>query len=495
MGRTFAALTAAILACLIWTAAASAQAPAAADFQKVTLDDNTQNPMELDVAKDGRVFYIERDGRVQIWKPDTRDGRPPGTVPVTRSQENGLLGIALAPDFDDQQLGLPLLLAAAGQHAHAGHLALHGQRRHARPGLRAEDPHLPAPAHGVLPLVRLARTSARRQPLHLHGRQHQPVRLRRLQPDRRARRPRATGTPSARRPTRTTSAARSCASCRCETRPGRPASARRTRSRPATCSPSRGHDDKTLPEIFAMGFRNPFRLHGRPEDGLGADGRLRPGRRHDQPQPRPAGPRRVQRRHKAGQLRLAVLHPRQRRRTTTTTSRPTTSGAEVQLRRAGQQLAQQHRPDEPAAGQAGASAWMGYTETDPRFPDLGTGGAPTGGPRYHYDPNLDSDTQVPGLLRRQVVHRRVEQRLDQDRRPQRRRRRSRACRHCRASAPATSARWTWSSGPTARSTSSSGARASTATTPTRASTGSTTSRATRRPIAHAAAHADTGPRR
>ena len=28
---------------------------------------------------------------------------------------------------------------------------------------------------------------------------------------------------------------------------------------------------------------------------------------------------------------------------------------------------------------------MGYTETDPRNPGLGTGGAPTGGPRYKFD--------------------------------------------------------------------------------------------------------------
>src|ERR1700712_2885035 len=99
MGRTGAALAAAILACLIWTGVARAQAPVASDFQKVTLDDNTQNPMQLDVAPDGRVFYIERDGRVRIWKPDTRQTLTAGTVPVTLSQENGLLGIALAPDF------------------------------------------------------------------------------------------------------------------------------------------------------------------------------------------------------------------------------------------------------------------------------------------------------------------------------------------------------------------------------------------------------------
>src|SRR3954451_21192365 len=99
MGRTMAVLAAALFACLVWTGAAGAQAPTAADFQKVTLDDNTQNPMQLDVAPDGRVFYIERDGRVQIWKPDTRQTVTAGKIPVTLSQENGLLGIALAPDF------------------------------------------------------------------------------------------------------------------------------------------------------------------------------------------------------------------------------------------------------------------------------------------------------------------------------------------------------------------------------------------------------------
>ena len=44
----------------------------------------------------------------------------------------------------------------------------------------------------------------------------------------------------------------------------------------------------------------------------------------------------------------------------------------------------------------GASAWMGYGDQDPRFtPDLGTGGAPMGGPRYHFDPTLSSDRKFP----------------------------------------------------------------------------------------------------
>ena len=97
--RPIATAIAAIVLCLAWTSAAGAQQPAAGDFQKVTLDDNTSNPMELDIAPDGRVFYIERDGRLMIWQPSTRQTVTAGTVPVTNSQENGLLGLQLAPDF------------------------------------------------------------------------------------------------------------------------------------------------------------------------------------------------------------------------------------------------------------------------------------------------------------------------------------------------------------------------------------------------------------
>ena len=61
-----------------------------------------------------------------------------------------------------------------------------------------------------------------------------------------------------------------------------------------------------------------------------------------------------------------------------------------------------------------ATMWEAYTEADARFPGLGTGGAPTGGPRYYFDEANPSDTKFPRVLRRPVVHRRVEQRLDQD---------------------------------------------------------------------------------
>ena len=34
-----------------------------------------------------------------------------------------------------------------------------------------------------------------------------------------------------------------------------------------------------------------------------------------------------------------------------------------------------------------ATMWMGYSDTDARFPGLGTGGAPMAGPRYYFDPS------------------------------------------------------------------------------------------------------------
>jgi cytochrome c len=49
--RAVLAAFAALLACLIWSGSARAQDPVAGDFQKVTLDDNTQNPMELERSR------------------------------------------------------------------------------------------------------------------------------------------------------------------------------------------------------------------------------------------------------------------------------------------------------------------------------------------------------------------------------------------------------------------------------------------------------------
>ena len=68
-------------------------------YQKVILDDDTLNPMELDVAPDGRVFFVERGGAVKIYRPDSRRTVVAGQIAVATAFEDGLLGIALDPKF------------------------------------------------------------------------------------------------------------------------------------------------------------------------------------------------------------------------------------------------------------------------------------------------------------------------------------------------------------------------------------------------------------
>ena len=68
-------------------------------FEKVVLDSTTTDPIELDVAPDGRVFFIERRGVVKIWHPDTESTTLAGYLPVTIDEEDGLMGLALDPNF------------------------------------------------------------------------------------------------------------------------------------------------------------------------------------------------------------------------------------------------------------------------------------------------------------------------------------------------------------------------------------------------------------
>ena len=81
--------------------------PTEATLNKVTLDDETENPMELAVADDGRVFFIEIgagaldsfNSAVKMYDPATDQTYVVGEIPVHRRNENGLLGIALDPEF------------------------------------------------------------------------------------------------------------------------------------------------------------------------------------------------------------------------------------------------------------------------------------------------------------------------------------------------------------------------------------------------------------
>ena len=71
-----------------------------ANFEKVTLDDNTSAPFALDVAPDGRVFFTELvRGQIRVYDPENGSVKTALTLDVYSGGEDGLLGIAVDPDF------------------------------------------------------------------------------------------------------------------------------------------------------------------------------------------------------------------------------------------------------------------------------------------------------------------------------------------------------------------------------------------------------------
>ncbi|WP_328946300.1 ThuA domain-containing protein [Streptomyces sp. NBC_00250] len=70
-------------------------------FQKVTLDGAPDQPMELDVASDGKVFYISRSGSVHVIHEHEgeTETHTAGILDVYDGGEDGGIGLALDPNF------------------------------------------------------------------------------------------------------------------------------------------------------------------------------------------------------------------------------------------------------------------------------------------------------------------------------------------------------------------------------------------------------------
>ncbi len=68
-------------------------------FEKSTIASNLVQPMELDIAPDGRIFLIELAGVLKRIDPKSGDVDVVGKLEVTTAQENGLIGLALDPKF------------------------------------------------------------------------------------------------------------------------------------------------------------------------------------------------------------------------------------------------------------------------------------------------------------------------------------------------------------------------------------------------------------
>ncbi len=69
------------------------------NYQKVTLDDVTTDPMELDILPDGRVLWIERNGAVKLYNPTSGSTSLIHDLDPYQQWEDGLLGMTLDPSF------------------------------------------------------------------------------------------------------------------------------------------------------------------------------------------------------------------------------------------------------------------------------------------------------------------------------------------------------------------------------------------------------------
>ena len=81
-------------------AASSVRAPEPSRFQQdILLEGVFDEPTEIAVARDGRVFITERHGVFSVCDPRTRAQRQIAKLDVNDEDENGLIGVALDPGF------------------------------------------------------------------------------------------------------------------------------------------------------------------------------------------------------------------------------------------------------------------------------------------------------------------------------------------------------------------------------------------------------------
>jgi cytochrome c len=92
-----------LLSILLAISAGLSQAEMPPDYRyKIeTLFENIPQPMEIELAPDGRLFFNEFSGSLKIYHPDTRQIVVAGKLEVYNGQENGFLGFALDPKFSE----------------------------------------------------------------------------------------------------------------------------------------------------------------------------------------------------------------------------------------------------------------------------------------------------------------------------------------------------------------------------------------------------------
>ena len=148
-----------MLALGLFAAPAGIAAPPG-DFQtSLVVGDGLDGPSGFEIAPDGRIFILERSGKIKIVKNGQLLPTPFADLPSEDTGDRGLIGIAFDPDFGVVQPLRLLLLHRARPAEPPGPVQRGRRRRHRRPVRAVQD------------LVAVAAAARRRQHPVRAGRQ------------------------------------------------------------------------------------------------------------------------------------------------------------------------------------------------------------------------------------------------------------------------------------------------------------------------------------
>ncbi len=71
------------------------------NYEKVTLTKDVGEPIDMAILPDGRVLHTARNGDIRLTDPGTGVTRIVNQIPVYANSEDGLQGIAIDPDFEE----------------------------------------------------------------------------------------------------------------------------------------------------------------------------------------------------------------------------------------------------------------------------------------------------------------------------------------------------------------------------------------------------------
>jgi cytochrome c len=70
-------------------------------WRKTMLDGDTDDPLDLEIDARGRVFYIQRQGWVKVYDPEAGYSHEAGRFDVLVNHTHGMHGLVLHPDFEE----------------------------------------------------------------------------------------------------------------------------------------------------------------------------------------------------------------------------------------------------------------------------------------------------------------------------------------------------------------------------------------------------------